>query len=166
MKKALLVGSVSALLFTAINSAHAASYASSHAANIKTAAYVKTAIDILSYPIAMLSVAAVVGGGLKHTFKSEFIDAKLSSMIGFGTGLGIGALAGIAFRACYLKAHKLLGFTDQEIEAISAESYAQQLWILAQAGSVALFLFEYENAQKERIRREAERRSPQIFIIN
>lgn len=132
--------------------------------NIKAAAYVKTAVDILSYPIAMLSVAGVVGGGLRNVFKSEFIDDKLSSMVGFGTGLGIGALAGMVFRACYVKAHKLLGFTDQEIEEICAESYAQQLWILAQAGSVALVLCEYNNAQKGR--NQKEKKSSSILIIN
>jgi hypothetical protein len=131
--------------------------ADSKEAGIQTAAYVKTGIDILSYPIAMLSVAAVVGGALKGTFTSDFIDADLSKIIAFGTGLGVGALVGMGFRAFYIKAHKLMGFTDAEIAEICKESYAQQLWILAQAGSVAWIIAEWNSNAKKKAKKKNNR---------
>ena len=140
--------------------------ADSKEAGIQTAAYVKTAIDLVSYPLIPLIVGgAAVSSKLATQFSNDIITADLSKMIIFGTGLGLGCLAGMMLRALYVKTHKLYGFSDKEIDEICTQSYAQQGWVFAQAGTIAWFIFEYYRIQREREQKRQSSRPVTVTII-
>lgn len=161
MKKLLLSLSACGLLFG--STAHISAEATMR---VKSAAYAKTAFDILSWPVAMIPVGIAVGKALTPAFTApEFIPAGLSSMIAFTTGLGLGALAGSVARACYVKLHKLWGFTDAEIEEICKESFEHKLWILAQVGPLLAIIAAYNDAQREREKERKEKEKPHVVVV-
>jgi hypothetical protein len=141
-------------------------------ASVKGAAYVKTAFDILSWPLFIFLTAGLVGKALKQPFTNcteDFLDAGIAKWLAYGTGMGLGALAGMAARAAYTKMHTLGGFTDDEIKEISNVSLEQKLWIAAQVAPILLFIAEFNAArerEKERERERArEKERPTLFAV-
>lgn len=142
-------------------------------ASVKSAAYAKTAFDILSFPIVLLVTTACVGKAIKPgltSITSDFLDADIAKWVSYATGMGIGALTGMGSRALYVKLHKAFGFTDEEINQVCAESFEQKAWIAAQVGPILLLLKEYYDAKAraEREKREREQRlnnRPTIVIL-
>lgn len=148
--------------------------AEERSASVKSAAYAKTAFDILSFPIVLLVTTACVGKAIKPgltSITSDFLDAEIAKWVSYATGMGIGTLTGMGSRALYVKLHKAFGFTDEEINQICAESFEQKAWIAAQVGPILAILAEYYSAKaraekEERERREREQRErPTIFTV-
>lgn len=159
MKK-LLLTLVAAGSLVSVSPSIRADSAESRKDGITTAAYAKTAFDVLSYPLVPVITVGLIGKGLTGLLTNEFVGKDLAWWVAAFTAVGLGCAAGSMIRTLYVKVHKLWGYSDSEISELCAESYGQQAWVFAQVGTIAWLLSEYRAWQKER-EREKERRERQ-----
>jgi hypothetical protein len=136
--------------------------------SIRVAATLKTAFDFLSYPLSIIPICAAVEKKLTPALTYDIFGKEIAQGTAIATGFGLGLLGGMAARELYIKAHKLVGFSESEVEQIRNASYEQQAWIVGQAAAIAFAVLEVflvkSEIQREKERKEREEKERPVIV--